>query len=55
MWIKPRQDLDKQWLQMNYYVTEGDIDMIINEWPDQWRISTIPRGVLTQTTKGGAV
>jgi hypothetical protein len=53
MWIQPRQDPDKQWLQMRYCVTEGDIDMIINEWPDEWRIPTIPRGVPGQTTEGG--
>jgi hypothetical protein len=38
---------------MHYCVTEGDIDMIINEWPDEWRIPTIPRGVSGQTTEGG--
>ena len=38
---------------MLYCVTEGDIDMIISEWPDEWRIPTIPRGVPTQTTEGG--
>jgi predicted Ser/Thr protein kinase len=41
MWIQPRQDLDKQWLQMHYCITEGDIDMVISEWPDEWRIPTI--------------
>jgi hypothetical protein len=53
MWIQPRQDLDKQWLEMHYCFTKGDIDMIINEWPDEWRIPTIPRGVPGQTTEGG--
>jgi hypothetical protein len=28
--------------------------MIIIEWPNEWRIPTIPRGVSTQTTEGGA-
>jgi hypothetical protein len=54
MWIQPRQDPDKQWLQMRYCITEGDIDMIISEWPDEWRIPTIPREVPGQTTEGGA-
>jgi hypothetical protein len=54
MWIQPRKDPDKQWLQMHYYVTEGDINMIIKEWPDEWRIPTIPREVSGQTTEGGA-
>jgi hypothetical protein len=38
---------------MHYCVTEGDIDMIINEFPDEWRIPSIPRGVPTQTIEGG--
>jgi hypothetical protein len=53
MWIQPRKEPDKQWLQMRYYITEGDIDMIINEWLDEWRIPTIPREVPRQTTEGG--
>jgi hypothetical protein len=39
---------------MRYCVTEEDIDMIISEWPNEWRIPTIPREVLGQTTEGGA-
>jgi hypothetical protein len=27
--------------------------MIISEWPDEWRIPTIPREVPGQTTEGG--
>jgi hypothetical protein len=53
MWIQPRKDPYKQWLQMHYCITKGDIDMIINEWPDEWRIPTIPREVLGQTVEGG--
>jgi hypothetical protein len=37
---------------MCYYITEGDIDMVISEWPDEWRIPTITREVLETTTKG---
>jgi hypothetical protein len=54
MWIQPRQDPDKQWLQMCYCITEGDIDMVINEWPDEWRIPTITREVPETTTEGEA-
>jgi hypothetical protein len=38
---------------MCYYFTESDIDMIIIEWPDEWRIPTIPREVPGQTIEGG--
>jgi hypothetical protein len=40
---------------MCYCVTEGDIDMVIRECPDEWRIPTIPREILGQTTEGGVV
>jgi hypothetical protein len=29
---------------MCYFIIEGDIDMVISEWPDEWRIPTITRG-----------
>jgi hypothetical protein len=45
MWIQARKDLDKQWLQMRYCITEGDIDMVISEWADEWRIPTITQEV----------
>jgi hypothetical protein len=54
MWIHPRQDPYKQWLQMRYCITEGDIYMIIHEWPDEWKIPTIPRVVPRQTIEEGA-
>jgi hypothetical protein len=38
---------------MRYYITEGDINIIISEWLDEWNIPTIPMEVLGQTTKGG--
>jgi hypothetical protein len=54
MWIQARQDPAKQWLQMCYCITEGDIDMVINEWPDEWRIPAITREVPERTTEGEA-
>jgi hypothetical protein len=38
---------------MCYYITKGDINMIISEWPYEWRIPTIPREVPGQATEGG--
>jgi hypothetical protein len=40
---------------MRYCITEGDIDMIIHEWLDEWKIPTIPRAVPGQTIEGGAL
>ena len=41
MWIQVRKDLDKKWLQMHYCITEGDIDMVISEWDDEWKIPVL--------------
>jgi hypothetical protein len=54
MWIQPRQDPDKQWLQMRYCITKGDINMVISECLDEWRIPSIPREVSERTTEGEA-
>jgi hypothetical protein len=51
MWIQAKNDLEKQWLQMHYCITEGDIDMVISEWPDEWRIPTITKEVSERTTE----
>jgi hypothetical protein len=39
---------------MRYCITEGDIDMVINEWPDKWKIPAITQEVSERTTKGQA-
>jgi hypothetical protein len=39
---------------MLYYIKEGDIDMVTNEWTDEWRIPTITHEVLETTTEGEA-
>jgi hypothetical protein len=39
---------------MHYCITEGDIDMVISEWSDEWRIPTITGEVPETTTEGEA-
>jgi hypothetical protein len=39
---------------MHYCITEGDIDMVINEWPNAWRIPSIPQEVPKGPAKGEA-
>jgi hypothetical protein len=51
MWIQAWQDPAKQWLQMHYFITEGDINMVISEWPDEWRIPTINQEVPERTVE----
>jgi hypothetical protein len=36
---------------MHYCITKGDIDMIINECPDEWKITAITQEVLERTSK----
>jgi hypothetical protein len=40
---------------MHYCVIEGDIDMIIHEFPDEWKIPTIPKAVPVTIVEGGAL
>jgi hypothetical protein len=37
---------------MRYFIIEGDINMVINEWPDEWRIQAITLEVPETTTEG---
>jgi hypothetical protein len=55
MWIQPRDDPDRKWLPMHYYINKGDIYMVISEWSNEWRIPTINREVPKRTTEGEAV
>jgi hypothetical protein len=34
---------------MCYCITKGDIDMVISEWPDEWRIPSITQEVPERT------
>jgi hypothetical protein len=40
---------------MCYCIIEGDIDMVISEWPDEWRIPSIPWEVPKGPVEGEAV
>jgi hypothetical protein len=37
---------------MHYCITKCDIDMVINEWPDEWRIPAITREVPEKIVEG---
>jgi hypothetical protein len=52
MWIQSKQDPDKQWIQMRYCIIEGDIEMVINEFPNELMIPTITLKVSEGTTEG---
>jgi hypothetical protein len=48
MWIQAWKDPNKQWLQLRYCITEGDIEIAIKNWEYDWRIP-----ILTQDIPGG--
>jgi hypothetical protein len=41
MWIQAWTDPNKQWIKMCYCIMEGDIDMVIKYWEDEWKIQTM--------------
>jgi hypothetical protein len=51
MWIQVWKDPNKQWLQMRYCIMEGDIDMAIKDWEDDWKIPSLTQEIPTKTTE----
>jgi hypothetical protein len=51
MWIQARKDPDKWWLQMCYCIIEGDIDMVISEWDDEWNILILTQDLSEKTAE----
>jgi hypothetical protein len=45
------KDPNKQWLQMRYCITEGDIDMVIKDWEDEWKIPVLTQDLPERTTE----
>jgi hypothetical protein len=38
MYIQEKKDLDQQWLSTHYRVIEKEINQIVNDWDEEWRI-----------------
>jgi len=36
---------------MHYYITEGDINMVIKDWEDEWRILVLTQDLLERTAE----
>jgi hypothetical protein len=51
MWIQVWKDPNKKWLQMHYCIMEGDIDMVIKDWEDEWKIPILTQDIPTKTTE----
>jgi hypothetical protein len=49
MWIQERKDPNKQWLQLCYGIMEGDIEMAIKDWEDDWRILVLTQYIPART------
>jgi hypothetical protein len=41
IWIQAWKELENEWLQLRYCVKEEDIEMVIKDWHDEWRVPTI--------------
>jgi hypothetical protein len=51
MWIQAWKDPNKQWLQLRYCIMEGDIEMVIRDWEDDWKIPVLTQDIPARTTK----
>jgi hypothetical protein len=49
MWIHARKEPKKQWLQLCYCITKGEIDMVIKDWEGDWKI---PRHTYKDNERG---
>jgi hypothetical protein len=45
MWIQARKDPNKKCLQLCYCIMEGDIEMVIKDYEDKWRIPFLTRDI----------
>jgi hypothetical protein len=45
MWIQVQKDTNKEWMQLLYCIMEGDIEMAIKYWDDEWRIPFLTRDI----------
>jgi hypothetical protein len=41
VWIQSRKDPENEWIQLWYCVKEKDIEMVIKDWHDDWRVPTM--------------
>jgi hypothetical protein len=51
MWIQMRKDPNKQWLQMHYCVMEDDINMVIKDLEDEWKIPVLTQDLPERTVE----
>jgi len=41
MWIQARRDPKKKWLKMHYCITKEEVQWVIWEWLDQWKLPLV--------------
>jgi hypothetical protein len=51
MWIQAWKAANKQWLQLCYCITKGDIEMAIKDWEDKWSIPVLTRDIPVRVEK----
>jgi hypothetical protein len=41
IWIQSRRDPKKTWLKIQYCITNEEVQWVIKEWPDQWKVPVV--------------
>ena len=41
IWIQARRDPKKKWLKMHYCITKEEVQWVIWEWLDQWKLPLV--------------
>jgi hypothetical protein len=42
LWMQAKHDKAKEWLQLNYCITQEEIQREVQEWPEEWKVPQIP-------------
>jgi hypothetical protein len=45
MWIQESRDLAKEWMQLCYYINGEDVEIVMQDWNDEWKIPIIHKEV----------
>jgi hypothetical protein len=40
-WIQARRDPKKTWLKMQYFIIAEEVQWVLEEWPDQWKVPVV--------------
>jgi hypothetical protein len=41
LWMQAKCDKTKEWIQLNYCITQEEIEREVQEWPEEWKVPQI--------------